>query len=82
MTITCIDACVERPELIASQMLAIALASQAARQLPETSLTLRFQVENELFTKTDGHLAKLCGAPYRPITSSRLVSLPDCSNED
>jgi uncharacterized membrane protein len=38
--------------LIAGQMLAIALANQAARQLPEMSWTLRFQVENRLFTKT------------------------------
>jgi hypothetical protein len=38
--------------LIAGQMLAIALANVAARKLPETSWTLRFQKENELFTKT------------------------------
>ena len=38
--------------LIAGQMLAIAIANQAARRLPETSWTLRFQVENKLFTKT------------------------------
>ena len=38
--------------LIAGQMLAIALANHAARELPEISWTLRFQVENKLFTKT------------------------------
>jgi uncharacterized membrane protein len=38
--------------LIAGQMLAIALANYAARNLPETAWTLRFQVENKLFTKT------------------------------
>jgi hypothetical protein len=38
--------------LIAGQMLAIALANYAARKLPETAWTLRFQVENKLFTKT------------------------------
>ena len=38
--------------LIAGQMLAIALANHAALTLPETSWTLRFQVENKLFTKT------------------------------
>jgi uncharacterized membrane protein len=38
--------------LIAGQMLAIALANHAARELPEAAWTLRFQVENKLFTKT------------------------------
>jgi hypothetical protein len=38
--------------LIAGQMLAIALANHAARELPETTWTLRFQVEDKLFTKT------------------------------
>ena len=38
--------------LLAGQMLAIALANHAARKLPETSWTLRFQVEDKLFTKT------------------------------
>ena len=38
--------------LMAGQMLAIALANHAARKLPETSWTLRFQVEDKLFTKT------------------------------
>ncbi len=38
--------------LIAGQMLAIGLADQAVRSLPETSWTLRFQAENTLFTKT------------------------------
>jgi uncharacterized membrane protein len=38
--------------LIAGQMLAIALANHAARKLPERSWTLRFQVEDKLFTKT------------------------------
>jgi len=38
--------------LIAGQMLAIALANHAALSLPENSWTLRFQVENKLFTKT------------------------------
>jgi Domain of unknown function (DUF1772) len=38
--------------LMAGQMLAIALANHAARSLPETSWTLRFQAENKLFTKT------------------------------
>jgi uncharacterized membrane protein len=38
--------------LIAGQMLAIALANHAARKLPEASWTLRFQVEDKLFTKT------------------------------
>ena len=38
--------------LIAGQMLAIAIANYAARDLPETSWTLRFQVENALFTRT------------------------------
>lgn len=38
--------------LISGQMLAIAIANWAARDLPEMSWTLRFQVENELFTKT------------------------------
>jgi Domain of unknown function (DUF1772) len=38
--------------LIAGQMLAIALANYAARELPETAWTLRFQAENKLFTKT------------------------------
>jgi uncharacterized membrane protein len=38
--------------LIAGQMLAIALANHAARELPEGAWTLRFQVENKLFTKT------------------------------
>jgi hypothetical protein len=38
--------------LLAGQMLAIAIANHAARSLPETSWTLRFQAENELFTMT------------------------------
>ncbi len=38
--------------LIAGQMVAIGLADQAVRSLPETSWTLRFQAENTLFTKT------------------------------
>jgi uncharacterized membrane protein len=38
--------------LIAGQMLAVGLANHAARSLPETSWTLRFQAENKLFTKT------------------------------
>jgi Domain of unknown function (DUF1772) len=38
--------------LLAGQMLAIAIANRAARRLPETSWILRFQAENELFTKT------------------------------
>ena len=38
--------------LIAGQMLAIGIANYAARGLPETSWTLRFQSENDLFTKT------------------------------
>jgi hypothetical protein len=38
--------------LLAGQMLAIALANHAARELPETTWTLRFQAENKLFTKT------------------------------
>ena len=38
--------------LISGQMLAIALANHAARQLPEIGWTLRFQVEDKLFTKT------------------------------
>jgi uncharacterized membrane protein len=38
--------------LIAGQMLAIAVANHAARELPEQSWTLRFQVEDKLFTKT------------------------------
>jgi hypothetical protein len=38
--------------LIAGQMLAIAVANHAARSLPETSWTLRFQVEDKLFSKT------------------------------
>jgi len=38
--------------LMAGQMLAIALANHAARELPETTWTLRFQVEDKLFTKT------------------------------
>jgi uncharacterized membrane protein len=33
-------------------MSAIAIANQAARKLPEKSWTLRFQVEDKLFTKT------------------------------
>jgi hypothetical protein len=33
-------------------MLAIVLANHAARELPETTWTLRFQVEDKLFTKT------------------------------
>jgi hypothetical protein len=38
--------------LISGQMLAIALANQAAQTLPEKIWTLRFQVENALFSKT------------------------------
>ena len=38
--------------LISGQMLAIAIANWAARDLPEMRWTLRFQVENKLFTKT------------------------------
>jgi uncharacterized membrane protein len=38
--------------LIAGQMLAIGIANYAVRGLPETSWTLRFQSENDLFTKT------------------------------
>jgi uncharacterized membrane protein len=38
--------------LISGQMLAIALANQAVRMLPEISWTLRFQAENKLFSKT------------------------------
>jgi uncharacterized membrane protein len=38
--------------LISGQMLAIAIANWAARDLPEMSWTLRFQAENRLFTKT------------------------------
>ena len=38
--------------LIAGQMLAIGIANYAARGLPETSWTLRFQSENNLFAKT------------------------------
>jgi hypothetical protein len=38
--------------LIAGQMLAIGIANYAARGLPETSWTLRFQSENDLFAKT------------------------------
>ena len=38
--------------LIAGQMLAIRLANHATRSLPEKNWTLRFQVENKLFTKT------------------------------
>jgi Domain of unknown function (DUF1772) len=38
--------------LIAGQMLAVGLANNAARSLPELSWTLRFQAENKLFTKT------------------------------
>jgi len=38
--------------LISGQMLAIGIANWAARGLPETSWTLRFQTENNLFTKT------------------------------
>ena len=38
--------------LIAGQMLAISIANYAARGLPETSWTLRFQSENDLFAKT------------------------------
>ena len=38
--------------LIAGQMLAIGIANYAARVLPETSWTLRFQSENNLFAKT------------------------------
>jgi uncharacterized membrane protein len=38
--------------LISGQMLAIGIANWAARGLPEMSWTLRFQLENKLFTKT------------------------------
>jgi len=38
--------------LIAGQMLAIGIANYAARGLPETSWTLRFQSENDLLAKT------------------------------
>jgi uncharacterized membrane protein len=38
--------------LISGQMLAIALANQAARTLPEKIWTLRFQAENAVFSKT------------------------------
>ena len=38
--------------IIAGQMLAIGIANYAARGLPETSWTLRFQSENDLFAKT------------------------------
>src|ERR1700685_2353024 len=38
--------------LIAGQMLAIGIANYAARVLPGTSWTLRFQSENDLFAKT------------------------------
>jgi len=38
--------------LIAGQMLAIAIANHAARKMPEMSWTSRFQIENELFSKT------------------------------
>jgi hypothetical protein len=38
--------------LLAGQILAIAVANHAARSLPETGWTLRFQAENKLSTKT------------------------------
>jgi hypothetical protein len=38
--------------IISGQMLAIGIANWAARGLPEVSWTLRFQLENKLFTKT------------------------------
>jgi uncharacterized membrane protein len=38
--------------LMSGQMLAIWIANWAARTLPEMNWTLRFQVENKLFTKT------------------------------
>jgi uncharacterized membrane protein len=38
--------------IISGQMLAIGIANWAARGLPEMSWTLRFQLENKLFTKT------------------------------
>lgn len=38
--------------LISGQMLAIGLANQAALALTETTWTLRFQAENNLFSKT------------------------------
>lgn len=38
--------------IIAGMMLSIAIANYAARGLPEESWTLRFQLENKLFTKT------------------------------
>jgi hypothetical protein len=38
--------------LISGHMLAISLANQAARTLPEKIWTLRFQVENAVFSKT------------------------------
>ena len=38
--------------LLAGMMLGILIAGYAARGLPEESWTLRFQIENRLFTKT------------------------------
>lgn len=44
--------CVISLGLIAGQMLAIGIADYAVRGLPEESWTLRFQQENDLYTKT------------------------------
>jgi uncharacterized membrane protein len=57
--------------LIAGQMLAIALANHAARELPETSWTLRFQVEDKLFTKTMLPLFGLICSAFLTLSTQR-----------
>jgi uncharacterized membrane protein len=60
--------------LIAGQMLAIGIANYAARGLPETSWTLRFQSENDLFTKTM--------PPFLTAPAIGLVTLCFLSHDD
>jgi len=60
--------------LIAGQMLAIAIANYAARGLPETSWTLRFQSENDLFNKTM--------PPFLIAPAIGLVTLFFLANDD
>jgi hypothetical protein len=59
--------------LIAGQMLAIGIANYAARGLPETSWTLRFQSENNLFSKT---MPPFLIAPALRLGLSRCKAAP------
>jgi len=72
--------------LIAGQMLAIALANQAALSLPETSWTLRFQAENKLFTKTMPPflllpLVGLIGSAFLTESIPRILFSASCALE-